>query len=363
MKKDIVVLYLENFEDRAKKLNSFLQEFYETDANFLVKAKSVRFSNGEGKVVIEHSIRNKIVFLVSDISNYSLTYQMLGFENHYSPDDHFTDIKRTISAIAGKAEKLYVVMPLLYESRQHRRSMRESLDCALALHELEKMGVNGIITFDAHDPNIQNAVSTMSFDSFFPSYPILKSVIENEKKKIDSNNMVVISPDIGAMQRATNYANMLGLDVGIFYKRRDFTQVINGKNPVVEHVYLGSKIAGKNIMIVDDMLASGGSIIDVINELSHKGIKGASIITTFAFFTSGTQKFDELYENGLLNKIYATNLCYIPDEIKNKPWLECVDIIKFMAKIIYAIGSGKSISSMIDSTEKIKQLLLQHNQE
>lgn len=361
MEKKFGIIALSNFSNRANELNKGIQELAGSDQNFLIKANSIRFANGEGKVTIEESVRNKTIFIVSDVSNYNITYKMFNFDNHMSPDDHFQDIKRVISAIAGKAEKIILVTPLLYEARQHRRQTRESLDCAMALQEIERLGVDAVITFDAHDPNIQNAVSTMSFDSFFPSYPILKTFIKTEKHKIDKDHMVVISPDTGAMQRTIKYASMLGLDVGMFYKRRDFTQVINGKNPVVQHEYLGRDITGKYVLIVDDMIASGGSVIDIVNEFKEKGAKGAYVICTFSFFTEGVERFRKLHESGALKKIYTTNLSYIPEEYKNEKWLHVVDLVPFMSKIIWTMVNNESIAGLLDSHEKLKKLLLAHN--
>ena len=361
MKQKFGIIAMDSFNCKGAILDNYLKKVTGSKESFIIKSNCVSFSNGEGKVVIDESIRNKTVFIISDVSNYNETYNMYGFVNHMSPDEHFQDIKRTISAIAGKANKIIVVMPLLYSSRQHRRLMRESLDCALALQDLEHMGVDSIITFDAHDSNIQNAVSKMCFDSFFPSYQIIKSLIDTEKRLIDKDNMVTISPDTGAMQRAIMYANMLGLDVGMFYKRRDFTQIVGGKNPVVQHEYLGRDIKGKHLLIVDDMIASGGSVLDIAYELKSKGCLGAYVIATFSFFTEGTDKFDKAYKDGVIKKVYTTNLSYLPHAIVDRPWIQVVDCLGFLAKIIYNMANGESISGLLDSDRKLKRLLLNHN--
>lgn len=355
------IIIMNNFKDRGKIIGEYIKENFETDDPNIIYAKNVRFSNGEGKVILGESVRNKIVFIISDVSNYSETYEMYGHTNHMSPDEHFVDIKRTISAIAGKAKKIIVVMPLLYESRQHRRLMRESLDCAMALQELERLGVDSVLTFDAHDINIQNAVSKMSFDSFFPNYQVMKTLLKKEDFRIDKDNMVVISPDTGAMQRAIKYANMLGLDVGMFYKRRDYTKIVNGKNPVVQHEYLGRDVKNKYILIVDDMIASGGSVIDVATEMKKRGALGAYIVATFSFFTDGIEKFEQAYKAGIIKKVYTTNLSYMPVEYKGKPWIGVVDCLEFVARIITNIIEGQSISYLVDSDEKIKELLIEHN--
>ncbi len=352
---------MDSFNGKGEQVNNYLKKMLDSKKSFLLDARCLRFSNGEGKVVLDESIRNKNVFIISDVSNYNITYNMYGFVNHKSPDEHFQDIKRTISAIGGKANKIFVVMPLLYQSRQHRRLMRESLDCAMALQDLEKLGVDSVITFDAHDLNIQNAVSKMCFDSFFPAYQILKTLLEVEKHQIDKDHMVVISPDTGAMQRAIRYANMLMLDVGMFYKRRDYTQVVNGKNPVVQHEYLGRDIKDKYILIVDDMIASGSSVLDVAYELKNQGALGAYVIATFSFFTEGIEKFEKAYQEGVLKKVYTTNLSYIPHEYLGKEWLGVVDCMNFLSKIICTISQGESISGLLDSDEKIKKLLISHN--
>ncbi|HBL84092.1 MAG: phosphoribosylpyrophosphate synthetase [Clostridiales bacterium GWF2_38_85] len=325
--------------------------------SYLIPIEQVRFANGEGKVKLLDSVRGKDIYILADVGNYSSTYKMFGTLNRMGPDEHFQDIKRTLSAIGGKANRVTVIMPLLYASRQHKRKGRESLDCAMALNELQNMDVATIITFDVHDPTIHNAIPNTSFENIYPTYTMIKKMIQTEGLDAIKNNMTVISPDTGAMDRAIYYANVLGLDVGMFYKRRDHTRVVNGKNPIVQHEYIGGDLAGKNVLIVDDMIASGESIVDIINEISDKNIKNAYVATTFAFFTEGVEKFDKLYEEGKLIKLYTTNLSYIPEEVKAKPWFVEVDLSKFIAKIVNTLSFDHSISHLLDATARIRQLI------
>lgn len=325
---------------------------------FLINTTEVRFSNGEGKVILEESVRGKDVYIISDVGNYSCTYQMHGMTNHKSPDDHLQDIKRVLSAIGGKARKITVVMPLLYASRQHKRRGRESLDCAIALQELERLGVVDVITFDAHDPTIQNAVPMISFDNLYPTYEIVKTLIKEESESFkDKSNMLVISPDTGAMDRAIYYSGVLGLDIGLFYKRRDHSAVVGGKNPIIQHEYIGRDVEGHDILIVDDMIASGESVFDIAEELKKRKANKIFVSTTFALFTEGISKFNDYYERGLIDKVYTTNLSYIPDAIKNSEWYQEVDMSHFIARIIHTLNNNQSISPVMDATEGIKELL------
>ena len=286
---------------------------------------------------------------------------MYGQAHPMAPDEHYQDILRTISAIAGKAKRLTVFMPLLYSSRQHRRTARESLDCALALRQLENLGVNTIVTLDAHDPNVQNATPSGSFETIFPIYPILKSFIQTEGKNINKKNTVVISPDTGAMDRCIKYSSMLGVEVGLFYKRRDYSKIVNGKNPIIQHDYVGSDIAGKDVLIIDDMIASGGSVIDICEQLKKRNAGNIYVITTFAFFTEGLDKFDKLYEEGKLKAVYSTNACYISQDLKNAKWFHEVNVCELIAHVIDVLNSGKSLGPLIDSSEKVKNLLNKQN--
>lgn len=327
------------------------------EESYIIPIQEVRFSNGEGKIKLLDTVRGKDIYIIADVGNYSCTYKMFGFENHIGPDEHFQDIKRVLSAIGGKANRITVIEPLLYASRQHRRKGRESLDCAMALKELENLGVNTILSFDVHDPTIHNAIPNTSFENIFPTYSILKHFIQNEGDDIFKDNMTVISPDTGAMDRAIYYANVLGLDVGMFYKRRDHTRIVNGKNPIVQHEYIGGPLEGKRVMIVDDMIASGESVVDIIHEIQKQNVTQVYVAVTFAFFTEGVEKFDKLYEAGELTKLYSTNLSYIPQEIKDRPWFEEVDMSKFVAKTISTLNHDQSISPLLESTARIRKLL------
>ena len=344
-------------DDYVKKLRKDNGEESDKES-YLIKADAIRFSNGEGKVKLRESVRGKDIYILCDVGNYSCTYNMFGFTNHMSPDEHFQDIKRVVSAISGKANRVSVIMPLLYASRQHRRKGRESLDCALALQELERLGVEEFITFDVHDPNVQNAIPLKSFENIYPKYEIIKAFVKDEDNlDIDKSKMLVISPDTGAMDRAIYYSTMLGLDIGLFYKRRDHSKVVEGKNPIVQHEYIGRDVKGQDILIVDDMLASGESILDIAKELKKRGANRIYAATTFAFFTEGIEKFEKCYKEGLLNRVYSTNLTYIPKEVCNAEWFKKVDMSEFMAEVIDALNHDKSMSPFMDATKNIKRLL------
>lgn len=325
--------------------------------NYMISTTQNRFSNGEAKVRIDESVRGKDIYVLADIGNYSCTYQMYGSENRMGPDDHFQDIKRTLSAIGGKASRVTVIMPLLYASRQHKRSGRESLDGAMALQELENMGVSAIITFDAHDPSIQNAIPLTSFENVYPTYTILKEFFQKEGNIFDKSNSLIISPDTGGMDRAVYYANVLGLDIGMFYKRRDRSIIINGKNPIIQHEYIGRDLKGRNVFIVDDMIASGESVLEIIAELKRRRCARIFVLSTFALFTEGTEKFRDIYEQGKLDAVYSTNATYIPSEIKKEPWFIEVDISKFIAKVIHTLNQDLSIAPLLDANERIHRLL------
>jgi ribose-phosphate pyrophosphokinase len=328
------------------------------DNSFLIKMKDIRFSNGEGKIIIEDTVRGKDIFILCDVGNYSCTYKMFGFENHKSPDDHFQDLKRVLSALGGKARRITVIMPLLYASRQHKRKHRESLDCAMGLKELEKLGVNDIITFDVHDPNVQNAIPLISFDNLYPTYEIVKMILQEEPDLlIDKTKMLVISPDTGAMDRAVYYSSVLGLDIGLFYKRRDHSKVVNGRNPIVQHEYMGREIEGQDVLIVDDMIASGESVFDIVLELKKRKANRIFVTATFALFTEGIEKFNKFYEEGLIEKIYSTNLTYLPKEVKEAKWFREADMSQFIANIIDNLNYDRSIAPLLDVTSRIKNLL------
>ena len=334
----------------------------ESGESYIIPIQEIRFSNGEGKVKINDSVRGRDIYILCDIGNYSCTYNLYGHENFMSPDEHFRDIKRVLSAINGKADRITVLMPLLYSSRQHKRKGRESLDCAMALEELQALGVDCILTFDAHDPTICNAIPSTSFENIYPTYSMLKRFIQNEGDDIFKDNMTVISPDTGAMDRAVYYANVLGLDVGMFYKRRDHTRIVNGKNPIVQHEYIGGPLENKRVLIIDDMIASGESVIDVINEIQKQNVSDVYAAVTFAFFTNGLEKFDKLYEEGKLKKLYSTNLTYVSPELRSRPWFVPVDMSKFIAKILNTLNNDESISPLLDSAARIRRLLKRYNQ-
>ena len=330
---------------------------YQRD-NYIIEAKTPRFGSGEGKGTIEESVRGDDLYFMVDICNYSLTYSLCGMVNHMSPDDHFQDLKRVIAAAAGKARRINVIMPFLYEGRQHKRSNRESLDCATALQELVSMGVENIITFDAHDPRVQNAIPLKGFETVQPIYQFIKSLLKAEKNlQIDSDHMMVISPDEGGMKRAIFFANVLGLDMGMFYKRRDYTQIINGRNPIVAHEFLGTDIEGKDVVIIDDMISSGESMLDVAKELKRRKAREVFIFSTFGLFTNGLSKFDEYYENGLIDRIFTTNLVYQTPELLTKPYYTSVDMSKYIALIIDNLNHDDSLSELLNPTRRINRVL------
>lgn len=341
-KNNLGILVMDNFKEFGQKVQKHLSKMRSTEENYLIHFNASRFSNGEGKITLEDSVREKDLFIMSDIGNYSIKYNYHGRPHTLSPDEHFQDIKRAISATCGHASKISVITPLLYESRQHRRRARESLDCAIALQELERLGVENIITFDAHDPNVCNAIPNLSFDNFYPTNTILKQIIKNKPHIFD--NTLVISPDMGAMERARYYAELLGCDVGVFYKRRDLSKVVNGKNPVVAHVYMGTDVKDKNVLIVDDMIASGGSILEVSEELRKKGANKINIICTFALFTEGIDKFIQAYKDNLFDELYTTNLSYIPQDYLSFEWFNVVDLSELVAKIINKLDQKESVS-------------------
>lgn len=343
------LVVMNNIKELGNEVNVGLKKLNKTDKDYIVKMKSDRFSNGEGKVKIDESVNGDDLYIISDVGNYGISYKMHGRDHYMSPDEHFEDIKRVIAATSGHASKINVVMPLLYESRQHKRRGNESLDCAIALQELERIGVDNIITFDAHDPSICNAIPRLPFENFYPTHRILEELIDNEK----ISDMLVISPDMGAMERARYYADMLGCDVGVFYKRRDLSKVVNGKNPIVEHMYMGADPKDKDVIVVDDMIASGGSMIDVAESLRSKGARNIYLIATFALFTEGTEKFNEAYEKGLFDKLYSTNLSYVPEDIKNNKWYVDVNCSDYIALIIDTFNKKKDIEPLWNGKKKI----------
>lgn len=330
---------------------------YERD-NYLIDARVPRFGSGEAKGIIGESVRGKDLYLMVDVCNYSLTYSLSGHTNHTSPDDHFQNLKRIIAAIGGKGRRLNVIMPFLYESRQHKRSSRESLDCALALQELVRLGVDNIITFDAHDPRVQNAIPLSGFETVRPTYQFVKGLLRTVKDlKIDSDHMMAISPDEGATERAVYLANVLNLDMGMFYKRRDYTRIVNGRNPIVAHEFLGSSVEGKDVIILDDMISSGDSILDVARQLKQRKANRIYAAATFGLFTNGMEKFDKAYEEGIINGILTTNLIYQTPELLSRPYYINCDMSKYIALMIDTLNHDGSISSILNPSERIQHVV------
>ncbi|MCD8220886.1 MAG: ribose-phosphate pyrophosphokinase [Clostridiales bacterium] len=335
---------------------------YQRDS-YIIDSRTPRFGSGEGKGEIEESVRGDDLYFMVDVCNYSLTYSLFGHVNHMSPDDHFQDLKRLIAA-ATKARRINVIMPFLYESRQHRRTKRESLDCAMALRELMDMGVENIITFDAHDPRVQNAIPLKGFESVQPVYQFIKYLLKTETElQIDADHMMVISPDEGGMSRAVYFANVLGLDMGMFYKRRDYTKIVNGRNPIVAHEFLGSNVEGKDVLIIDDMISSGESMLDVAKELKRRKARKVFVCVTFGLFTNGLAKFDEYYENGLIDRILTTNLVYQTPELLSRPYYIDVDLSKYIALIIDNLNHDASLSDLLDPTKRINRLVERYRKE
>ena len=334
---------------------------YKSDS-YIMEAQLPRFGTGEGKGVLPNSVRGMDLYILVDVVNFSKTYRMFGYDNHMSPDDHFANLKRVIAAAGGKARRITVIMPYLYESRQQVRTGRESLDCAIALQELVRMGVDNILTFDAHDPRVQNAIPLNGFDTVQPVYQFMKGLLRREKNlQIDSRHMMVISPDEGGMKRAVYVANMLGLDMGMFYKRRDYTRIVNGQHPVVAHEFLGSSIQDKDVIIVDDMLSSGNSAIDIVRNLKKRGAARIFIFTTFGLFTGGLEKFDKAYEEGLIDRILTTNLIYQTPELLERPWYTSIDMSKYIAYLIDTLNHDSSISDLLNPYNKIWKLIARYN--
>ena len=344
--------------DWRKERESVLHQDDKIKDSYIVNTKCSRFGSGEAKGTILDSIRGKDLYLLVDVTNYSIEYSLCGHMNKMSPDDHYSDLKRIITAAAGKARRINVIMPFLYESRQHKRTARESLDCAVALQELHALGVENIITFDAHDPRVQNAIPNSGFDSIQPTYQFIKSLFNNVPDlQVDSDHMMIISPDEGAMGRAVYYSNVLGLDMGMFYKRRDYSKVVNGRNPIVAHEFRGSSVEGKDVFIVDDMISSGESMLDVAKELKQRKAKRVFVAATFGLFTNGLKQFDEYYEQGLISKVLTTNVIYQTPDLLSRPYYINVDLSKYIALMIDKLNYDHSISELLDPNAKIQNAL------
>ncbi len=329
--------------------------------SYILEAKVPRFGSGEAKGMILESVRGYDLYLLVDVANYSLTYSLCGHENHMSPDDHYQDLKRVIAAVGGKARRITVIMPFLYESRQHKRTARESLDCALALQEMVKMGVDNIITFDAHDPRVQNAIPLNGFETVQPTYQFIKGLLNHVKGlSLDASHMMVISPDEGGMSRAIYMANVLGLDMGMFYKRRDYTKVIDGRNPIVAHEFLGTSVEGKDVIIVDDMISSGESVLDVASELKKRKANKIFICSTFGLFTGGLEKFDKAYADGIITNVLTTNLIYQTPELLSREWYIDCDLSKYIAYLIDTLNHDASISDLLNPNDRIQSIVAKY---
>lgn len=325
---------------------------------YKINISNPRFGSGESKAVINETVRGYDLYIVTDCFNYSVTYKMYGMTVPKSPDDHYADLKRVISAASSKAKRISVIMPMLYEGRQHKRSSRESLDCAMALQELVNLGVENIITFDAHDQRVQNAIPHKSFENVMPTYQMIKAIVNNiDDLKVDKDHLMVISPDEGAMQRCIYFATQLGVNLGMFYKRRDFTKVVDGRNPIVEHQYLGDSINGKDIIIVDDMISSGESMLEVAKKLKGLGANRIFVCTTFGLFANGLDVFDEAYKNGVFEKVFTTNGVYQTPELLSREWYQSVDLSKYVAYFLDTLNHDMSVSSLLDSSDKIDSIL------
>lgn len=334
---------------------------YQRDS-YILKAIVPRFGSGEAKGVIKQSVRGSDLYLLVDVANYSLTYSLCGHENHMSPDDHYQDLKRIIAAVGGKARRITVIMPYLYESRQHKRTARESLDCALALQEMVNMGVDNIITFDAHDPRVQNAIPLHGFETVQPAYQFVKGLLTHVKDlAIDNDHMMVISPDEGGMSRAIYIANVLGLDMGMFYKRRDYTRVVNGRNPIVAHEFLGSSVEGKDMIIIDDMISSGESVLEVASALKERKANRIFVFSTFGLFTAGLDRFDAAYNDGTICRVLTTNLIYQTPELLAREWYIDCDMSKYIAYIIDTLNHDTSISDLLNPVERIQSIVAKYN--
>ncbi len=371
------VIALDSMKETGERINEYLVEFrssihntFKNDSafegylkdNYLIKHATPRFGSGEGKAHVKESVRGKDLYILVDVCNHSLTYRMNDYENHMSPDDHYQDLKRVIAACSGHAHRINVIMPFMYESRQHHRSGIESLDCAYALEELHEMGVSNIITFDAHDPRVQNSIPLSGFDNYQPFAQFIQALINSEPElTIDKEHTLVISPDEGALDRAIYFATVMGVDTGMFYKRRDYSTIVNGKNPIVAHQFLGRDITGKDIIIVDDMISSGESMIDTARQLKGMGANRVFICCTFGLFTNGLEAFDKSYSAGHFDRLITTNLTYLPPELYTREYFSCADMCKFTASIIDFMNHSVSMTHVIEPAENIRALLAEHN--
>ena len=360
---ELAIIGMRGCEDFTEQVDNYLKEWrrHNVDATFTVEAVCPRFGSGEAKCLIKDSMRGKDVYIICDTFNYGVTFKMYGMTVPMSPDDHYCDLKRIIAAIAGKARRISVVMPMLYEGRQHRRTARESLDCAMMLQELTAMGVSNILTFDAHDPRVQNAVPLHGFDNVQPTYQMIKAMLRKFPDIIvDKDHLMIISPDEGAMARSMYYSSVLGIDIGVFYKRRNYAVIVNGRNPIEAHEYLGRDLTGMDVFIVDDMISSGESFFDVAKQLKEKGAKRIFSFCTFGLFTSGLDHFDQCYKEGLFDQVFTTNLVYRNPELATRPWYTEVNMCKYVAYLVDTLNHDSSISDLLNPVGRINKLLAKH---
>ncbi len=362
---ELGVIGMRGCEDFVSEVDAYLKDWrrHDSDATFLIESSCPRFGSGEGKGIIKESVRGKDLFIICDMFNHGVTYNMYGQTVPMSPDDHYQDLKRIIGSVEGKAHRISVIMPMLYEGRQHKRSGRESLDCALALQELVNMGVTNLITFDAHDARVQNAIPLHGFDNIRTSYQMIKAMLRTYPDLVvDPESMIVISPDEGAMARCIYYSTMLGIDLGMFYKRRNYSIIVNGKNPIEAHEYLGRDVKDKDVIIVDDMISSGESVLDVAQQLKEKGAHRIFIFATFGLFTAGLETIDKAYADGLFTKIFTTNLIYRTPELLTRDWYVEVNLCKYVAYLIDTLNHDQTISGLLDQSKRIKKILAEHKQ-
>ena len=375
---DLGIIALESSRSIGQKVDNFISSWRNESRNdeesihftsykknsYLIDAVCPRFGSGEAKGLLNESVRGKDLYILLDVCNHSLTYKVCGQINHMSPDDHYQDLKRIIAAVSGKARRITVIMPFLYEGRQHKRSSRESLDCALALQELTKMGVESIITFDAHDPRVQNAIPLNTFETIQPTYQFIKAMLKNVPDiHMDPKHLMIISPDEGATGRAIYFAGVAGVDMGMFYKRSDYTKIVEGRNPIVAHEFLGADVEGKDVVVIDDMISSGESMIDVATELKRRKANRIFVASTFGLFTNGLEKFDKAFESGLIYRVMTTNLVYQPEELLSKEYYINVDMSKYIALVINTLNHDASIANLLDPSERIQKILKKYGQQ
>ena len=364
---DLAIISMRGCEDISSQVDYYLKQWRgieEEDQSFVIDVNCPRFGTGEAKAVLHHSARGLDAFIICDCFNYNVTYKMYGQTVPMSPDDHFQDLKRVIAAFGGKARRITVIMPMLYEGRQHRRTSRESMDCALALQELVSMGVKNIITFDAHDPRVNNAIPLDGFDNVQAAYQMIKALLRSVPDvKLDRDHTMIVSPDEGGMGRCIYYSSVLGLDLGMFYKRRNYSIIVNGKNPIEAHEFLGNDIVGKDLILVDDMISSGESVLDIAAKLKEKGAGRIFVFSTFGLFVEGLDKFDEYYANGLIDKVFTTNLIYQTPELLSRDWYCSVNMSKYIALIVETLNNDNSISKLLNPVDKIKAVVAKYEAE